>query len=387
VRPELVDALAALLNRGVTPVVPRYGSVGASGDLMPSAYIARVLVGAGEAEFQGRRLAAVEALEAAGLRPIRLAPKEGLALINGTTVMTAVASLVWIDAFRVLRALLGGVALSVEAMQSPDLPFEPWVHQRKGHPGQIAVAAYLRGMLEGSAYTQASGGQSCYSLRCAPQGLGQAWEALEDGRAVVEREINSANDNPLIDPETGRMYKAGNFYGGHIARLLDTWKIDFASMANWGNALVAVLVDDRFNQGLPANLTPEPGLNSGFKGMQMSVTSLACAVRQLAGPSSIHSLPTEQYNQDVVSLGCTRRSRPWTHWNACATRRPWCCWPRRRPWICAAGRPNWGAGRGRSTPPCANWRGSRIGTGPWSTRWRRYRRKSRRGRYNRKFGA
>ena len=303
VRPEVVDALAALLNRGVTPVVPRYGSVGASGDLMPSAYIARVLVGAGEAEFQGRRLAAVEALEAAGLAPIRFAPKEGLALINGTTVMTAVASLVWIDAFRVLRALLGGVALSVEAMQSPDLPFEPWVHQKKGHPGQIAVAAYLRGMLEGSAYTQASGGQSCYSLRCAPQGLGQVWEALEDGRAVVEREINSANDNPLIDPETGRMYKAGNFYGGHIARLLDTWKIDFSSMANWGNALVAVLVDDRFNQGLPANLTPEPGLNSGFKGMQLSVTSLACAVRQMAGPSSIHSLPTEQYNQDVVSLG------------------------------------------------------------------------------------
>jgi phenylalanine ammonia-lyase len=99
------------------------------------------------------------------------------------------------------------------------------------------------------------------------------------------------------------MYKAGNFYGGHIARLLDTWKIDFASMANWGNALVAVLVDDRFNQGLPANLTPAPGLNSGFKGMQLSVTSLACAVRQMAGPSSIHSLPTEQFNQDVVSLG------------------------------------------------------------------------------------
>src|ERR1017187_9277412 len=303
VRPELVDALAALLNRGVTPVVPRYGSVGASGDLMPSAYIARVLVGMGEAEFQGRRLAAVEALEAAGLRPIRLAPKEGLALINGTTVMTAVASLLWIDAFRVLRALLGAVALSVEAMQSPDLPFEPWVHQRKGHPGQIAVAAYLRGMLERSAYTQPSGGQSCYSLRCPPQGLGQVWEALEDGRAVVEREINSANDNPLIDPETGRMYKAGNFYGGHIARLLDTWKIDFAVMANWGNALMAVLVDDRFSGGLPMNLTPQPGVNCGFKGMQLSVTSLACAVRQMAGPSSIHSLPTEQYNQDVVSLG------------------------------------------------------------------------------------
>jgi phenylalanine ammonia-lyase len=129
------------------------------------------------------------------------------------------------------------------------------------------------------------------------------WEALEDARPMIEREINSANDNPLIDPDTGTMYKAGNFYGGHMARLLDTWKLDFAAMATWGNAIVAVLVDDRFNGGLPANLTPAPGVNSGFKGLQLSVTSLCCAVRQMAAPSSIHSVPTEQYNQDVVSLG------------------------------------------------------------------------------------
>ena len=188
-------------------------------------------------------------------------------------------------------------------MQAPDLPFQPWVHERKGHPGQVAVAAHLLELLRGSGYTQASSGQTSYSLRCVPQGLGPAWEALQDSRPVIHREINSANDNPLIDPESGVMYKAGNFYGGHIARLLDTWKIDFAVMANWGNALMAVLVDDQFNAGLPANLTPEPGVNCGFKGMQLSVTSLACAVRQMAGPSSIHSLPTEQYNQDVVSLG------------------------------------------------------------------------------------
>jgi len=303
VRPELADALAGLLNLGITPVVPRYGSVGASGDLMPSAYIARVLVGLGEAEFGGRRLPALEALEAAGLKPIRFAPKEALALINGTTMMTGMAALLWGDALRVLRALLGGIALAIEATQSPALPFEPWVHELKGHPGQIAVAAHLRALLEGSAYTQPSGGQSCYSMRCVPQGLGQVWEALEGARATLEREINSANDNPLIHPETGVLYKAGNFYGGHIARLLDTWKLDFAAMANWGNAIFAVLVDDRFNQGLPANLSPHPGANSGFKGMQLSVTSLTCAVRQMAGPSSIHSLPTEQYNQDVVSLG------------------------------------------------------------------------------------
>jgi phenylalanine ammonia-lyase len=303
VRNELVDSLAALLNRGVTPIVPRYGSVGASGDLMPSAYIARVLAGQGEAEFKGRRLPAMEALESAGLRPIRFLPKEALALINGTTVMTGAASLVWFDARRVLRALLGAVALSIEALQAPDLPFAAWVHDQKPHPGQVAVAAYMRELLEGSTYTQSSGGQSCYSLRCVPQGLGQVWEALEDSRPTLEREINSSNDNPLVDPDSGTLYKAGNFYGGHISRLLDTWKLDFASMANWSHAVIALLVDDRFNAGLPANLTPEPGPNSGFKGIQLSITSLACAVRQMAGPSSIHSLPTEQYNQDVVSLG------------------------------------------------------------------------------------
>jgi len=303
VRNLLVDALGDLLNRGVTPVVPRYGSVGASGDLMPSAYIARVLVGEGEVEFGGRRMPALDALREARIYPLQFAPKEALALINGTTVMTAVAALVQVDATRVLRALLRGIALCIEAMQAPALPFAAWVHEHKGHPGQIAVAAYLRQMLEGSGYTQESSGQSCYSLRCVPQGLGQVWEALADARPVIEREINSANDNPLVDPDTGELYKAGNFYGGHISRLLDGWKIDFAAMANWANALIALLVDDRFNAGLPANLVPEPGINSGFKSIQLSMTSLACAVRQMAGPSGIHSLPTEQYNQDVVSLG------------------------------------------------------------------------------------
>ncbi len=303
VRPEVVDALAGLLNGGVTPVVPRYGSVGASGDLMPSAYIARVLAGEGEAEFGGRRMSAAEALRAAGLSPIRFAPKEGLALINGTTVMTGIAALLWLDATRVLRALLGAIALAIEALEAPDPPFAAWVHQQKGHPGQIAVAAFLREMLEGSRYSRASGAQACYSLRCVPQGLGPAWEALADSRGVVEREMNSANDNPLIDPDSGVLYQAGNFYGGHIARLIDGWKLDFAAMANWGHSIVALLMDERFSRGLPANLTPRPGVNSGYKGVQLSVTSLTCAIRQLAGPSSIHSLPTEQYNQDVVSLG------------------------------------------------------------------------------------
>jgi phenylalanine ammonia-lyase len=303
VRVELVEALLALLNRGITPVVPRYGSVGASGDLMPSAYVARALVGMGGVEYQGRHMAALEALKLAGIEPIRFARKEGLALINGTTMMTAVAALVWVDAWHVLRALLAAIALSIEALKAGTEPFAAWVQEAKGHPGQIAVAEYIREHLAGSKTAGDSARQSCYSLRCPPQGLGPVWEALETARPLLEREINSANDNPLVDPETGALYRAGNFYGGHIARLLDTWKIDFAVMANWGNALMAVLVDDKFNNGLPASLVPEPGVNSGFKGMQLSVTSLACAVRQIAGPSSIHSLPTEGYNEDVVSLG------------------------------------------------------------------------------------
>jgi phenylalanine ammonia-lyase len=245
----------------------------------------------------------LDALKLADLEPIRFAPKEGLALINGTTMMTAVAALLWVDARHVLRALLSAISLSIEALEAGSEPFAPWVQDAKGHPGQSAVAGYIREHLAGSKLTGDSGKQSCYSLRCPPQGLGPAWEALETARPIIEREINSANDNPLIDPETGMFYQAGNFYGGHIARLLDAWKLDFAVLASWANALMAVLVDPRFNAGLPANLTPKPGVNSGFKGMQLSVTSLACAVRQIAGPSSIHSLPTEEYNEDVVSLG------------------------------------------------------------------------------------
>src|SRR5436190_130817 len=279
IRPELAGALAALLNRGIAPVVPRYGSVGASGDLMPSAYIARALLGMGDVEFEGARMPATAALERAGLAPLPFAPKEGLALINGTTVMTAAAALVWIEAGRVLRALLGAIALSLEALEAPGEPYDAWVHETKAHPGQIAVAAHVRDLVRGSANMAASRVQTAYSLRCVPQGLGPVWEALADARPTLEREINSANDNPLIDPDTGRMYLAGNFYGGHIARLLDCWKLDFAVMGNWANALVAVLVDDKFNRGLPANLVPDPGVNSGFKGMQLSVTSLACAIR------------------------------------------------------------------------------------------------------------
>lgn len=326
VRIVVIERLVALLNHGITPIVPTYGSVGASGDLIPSAYIGRVLLGEGEVRFMGETIAADSALAFAGLQPLALEPKEGLALINGTTMMTGIAALQIDDGAYLSRLALAACALALEAMKSTDDPFREAVQAVKNHPGQIAAAALCRTLIEGSGYVRnlddirgrvrerfhgnhqaiersEEAIQQPYSLRCVPQGIGPILEAVEIHRVVIERELNSANDNPLLDPTDGRVYHTGNFYGGHVARALDSWKIDLATMGNWLHALIAMLVDERFNNGLPANLAPHPGLFSGFKGMQLCLTSLVCALRQLANPSTIHTLPTEQYNQDMVSLG------------------------------------------------------------------------------------
>lgn len=326
VRIVVIERLIELLNCGVTPVVPMYGSVGASGDLIPSAYIGRVLLGEGDVLFMGETIPAAEALALAGLQPLSLEPKEGLALINGTTVMTGAAALEIDDGAYLSQLVLAACALALEAMKSTDDPFREAVQAVKNHPGQIEAAALCRKFIEESGYIRNLDDirgkvqenfhendrsiarsdeaiQQPYSLRCVPQGIGPIVEALRIHQVVIERELNSANDNPLLDPADGRVYHTGNFYGGHIARALDSWKIDLATMGNWLHALIAMLVDERFNNGLPANLAPHPGLFSGFKGMQLSLTSLVCALRHLANPSMIHTLPTEQYNQDIVSLG------------------------------------------------------------------------------------
>ena len=326
VRVEIIQRLIELLNCGVTPLVPTYGSVGASGDLIPSAYIGRVLLGEGDVLFMGERIPAGDALALAGLQPLSLQPKEGLALINGTTVMTGAAALELEEGAHLSRLALCACALALEAMKSTDDPFREAVQAVKNHPGQIEAAALCRELIQGSGYVrnlddirgkvreslrendgsvERSGEaiQQSYSLRCIPQGIGPILEAVQIHRVVIERELNSANDNPLLDPGDGRVYHTGNFYGGHVARALDSWKIDLATMGNWLHALIAMLVDERFNNGLPANLAPHPGLFSGFKGMQLCLTSLVCALRHLANPSMIHTLPTEQYNQDIVSLG------------------------------------------------------------------------------------
>ncbi len=326
VRVEIIEGMLDLLNHSITPVVPRYGSVGASGDLIPSAYISRVLLGQGEVVYKGEKVAAREALQSAKLDTIKLQAKEGLALINGTTVMTGIGALVIHEGIYLTLLGLACVSLAIESLRGTDDPFSEKIHKAKNHPGQMEAAEFCRKLLDQSRYVRSLNDirekvgqaresaerkavhtdeaiQTPYSLRCIPQGLGPLLDALRGHRLTLEREINSANDNPLIDPSEGRVYHTGNFYGGHVARTLDSWKIDLATMANWLHAIMSMLVDERFSNGLPPNLSPKPGVSSGFKGMQLCLTSLVCALRHLANPSMIHSLATEQYNQDMVSLG------------------------------------------------------------------------------------
>lgn len=328
VRMVVIERLLDLLNHGITPRVPRFGSVGASGDLCPSAYIARAMSGRGEVYYQGSLTPAAAALAREGIEPLALEAKEGLALLNGTTVMTGAAALVVDEAAYLFRLSLGALAMSVEALRSSPDYFHPAIHAAKHHPGQVAVAEMLSSLLLDSRLAvpldeirrrvEQAGRAACehhdvvaaaesiqapYSVRCAPQGLGPMHEALEQARQVVEREANSVNDNPLIDPASDRVHHTGNFYGAHIARAMDGLKIDLANLANWLHAIMALLIDDRFSNGLPPSLSPHPGLYQGFKGMQLVHSSLVTAIRHWAAPSLIHTLPTEQFNQDVVSLG------------------------------------------------------------------------------------
>jgi histidine ammonia-lyase len=260
------------------------------------------------------------------LKPSKLLAKEGLALINGTTVMTGIAALVIHDGAYLAPLVLACASLAIEALQATNDPLSEAIHRAKNHPGQIEAAEICRKLVHQSRYVRnldeirAKVGQTRsaaktevvrseepiqtpYSLRCVPQGIGPVLDALHGHRLVLEREMNSVNDNPLVDPLEGRVYHTGNFYGGHVARALDSWKIDLATLANWLHSIMAMLVDDRFSNGLPPNLSRNPGVSSGFKGMQLCLTSLVCAMRHLANPSMIHTLPTEQYNQDMVSLG------------------------------------------------------------------------------------
>ncbi|HPX56902.1 MAG TPA: aromatic amino acid ammonia-lyase [Syntrophales bacterium] len=309
----LLEQLAAFLNCGITPVVPAEGSVGASGDLTPMSYVAAALSGEREVFYGGQRMAAAKALKRAGLKPYAFAPKEGIAMLNGTSVMTGIAVLAVERASRILEANIAATALTVHALKGKALHFHPAVGEAKPHPGQVYVAERLTRLLqvEGSSADLESHNrenlQDPYSLRCAPQIAGVLYDALAWIRQWVETEANSANDNPIFDPETGRPLMNGNFYGGHLAFAMDALKTAVASVADMSDRQVALLVDPLLNRDLPGDLVRVTGpfsvFHHGFKAMSLSTSALAAEALKLTMPAGSFSRSTESHNQDKVSMG------------------------------------------------------------------------------------
>lgn len=308
VRPLLVERIVELLNRGIHPVVPAHGSVGASGDLAPLAHCALALIGEGEVSVNGSRLSAAEALREAGLEPIRLAAKEGLALVNGTEGMLAMACLAIHDLERVLRTADVVCAMSVEALLATDRPYAEAIQALRPHPGQGASAANLRALTAGSGViashrTAAHAVQDAYSLRCAPQVHGACRDALVFARQVAERELASEVDNPVVFPETGAVESTGNFHGEPLAFALDLLAIAAAEVPSISERRTDRMLDPAHSNGLPAFLAPEAGVNSGFMLAQYTQASLVAECKRLAVPASVDSIPTSGTTEDHVSMG------------------------------------------------------------------------------------
>ena len=303
-RPEVVEAVLRLLNSRVHPVVPSQGSVGASGDLAPLAHLALVLVGEGEAELDGRRVGGAEALRLAGLEPIVLGAKEGLALINGTQASAAVGALAVWRARRLVEAADVCCALSLDAMEGTDAAFIEEIHAARPHVGQGAAAAHLRALLRGSeirrSHVACTKVQDAYSLRCAPQVHGAARDALEHVARLLEIEINSATDNPMVFAD-GRVVSGGNFHGAPIAAPMDYLAAALTDLASISERRLARLVDASLS-GLPPFLTEHAGLNSGFMMVQVSAAALVSECKTLAHPASADSIPTSAGQEDHVSM-------------------------------------------------------------------------------------
>ncbi len=308
VREEVLDLLIAMLNRGVHPVVPAQGSVGASGDLAPLAHMSLPLIGEGEAEYRGQILPGGEALRMAGLRPLTLEAKEGLALINGTQGMTAIAALVVHDAWELCIAADIVAAMSLEALKGSLRPFDPRVVQVRPHPGAALVAANVRKLGANSpihkSHEHCGKVQDAYSLRCIPQVHGATRDALAHVREVVAREMNSVTDNPLVYPEEETVISAGNFHGQPIALAMDYAKMAIAELANISERRIEYMLDPALS-GLPAFLARQGGLHSGLMISQYTAASLVSENKVLAHPASVDSIPTSANQEDHVSMGMT----------------------------------------------------------------------------------
>ena len=303
----VLQTLLAALNAGVLPVIPSKGSVGACGDLAPLAHLTAVLIGEGEAFHRGRRVAGREALRAAGIEPVVLEAKEGLALINGTQMMTAVGVLSLLEAENISKAADIAGAQAIEALRGTRTPYLGITHLVRPHPGQMATARNLLRLLEGSEILASHEGcskvQDAYSLRCAPQVHGAVKDALAFVRGVLEIEVNAATDNPLVFPEEEKVISGGNFHGQPVSQAMDILAVAVAQLANISERRVEYMVDPSTSDHLPAFLTPHGGLNSGLMMAQVTAAALVSENKTLAHPACVDSIPTSANKEDFVSMG------------------------------------------------------------------------------------
>jgi histidine ammonia-lyase len=308
VRPETLDLVVGMVNAGVHPLVPEQGSVGASGDLAPLAHLALALVGEGSCRAGGRVRPSVEALREAGLAPVVLEAKEGLALINGTQLMAALTGLALVEAWRLARTADVTGALTLDALKGTDVAFDPRIHAARPHPGQAASARNLRALLKGSAirdsHRDCGKVQDAYSLRCIPQVHGAVRDGLGFVGSIVDVEINAATDNPMVFAETSELLSGGNFHGEPVALAADVLAIAVAELGSIAERRVERLVNPALSD-LPAFLTREGGLHSGLMLAQVTAAALASENKTLAHPACVDSIPTSANKEDHVSMGVT----------------------------------------------------------------------------------
>ncbi|MFD5063705.1 histidine ammonia-lyase [Streptomyces sp. NPDC058394] len=341
IRQEPIRLILEMLHHNILPQIPERGSVGASGDLAPLSYLAASLTGEGTVIYRGERMPAAEALRAAGLQPVELQAKEGLALVNGTSFMSAYLTLAFAEARELAWCAELCTAMAAEVRESSKDQFTAFPHINKPHPGQITSAENIRQILEGSALIGADadlrgggmgegvsyrelerGIQDPYSIRCAPHVIGVLRDTLQWSEQWITNEINSSNDNPLFDAESSAVHNSGNFYGGHVAQAASALAAAVASVGDLLDRQVQLLVDPKFSLGLPANLIapvkatdPTAGLHHGFKGAQIAASALTAEALHLTMPVSSFSRSTEAHNQDKVSMGtiAARHARTAVH--------------------------------------------------------------------------
>ena len=308
VRIELLDALMAMLNANIVPVIPEEGSVGASGDLTPLSYVAACLCGEREVYYQGKKVPSREALDAEGIQPIQLKPKEGLAIMNGTAVMTALACQAFSRADYLSKLVTKITSMATVALKGNANHFDEKLFSVKPHPGQMKVATRMRSDFKSNEVARNSHRlQDRYSIRCAPHIIGVLEDSLPWMRSFIETELNSANDNPIIDGEGEHILHGGHFYGGHIAFVMDAMKTAVANLADLLDRQMALLMDTKFNNGLPSNLSGATAeramINHGFKAVQIGTSAWTAEALKNTMPASVFSRSTECHNQDKVSMG------------------------------------------------------------------------------------